>query len=137
VYLDLVSIAASILAYFASSSTFIRSFRLIRVLRVVNNIPALRRTLATVAGALEQIGNVVLLMIIVFVMFAVLCVIPHPHSCISFPRDAFPLFYPFDRDVMVEGKHCCFALGNLTLDYDLGACVTRRSISSEVSKRVA
>jgi len=89
VYLDLLSIGASMLAYVASSSTFVRSFRLIRVLRVVNNIPALRRTLATVAGALEQIGNVVLLMLIVLVMFAVLCVIPHPHSCISFPQHSF------------------------------------------------
>ena len=114
-YLDLLSIGASMLAYFASSSTFVRSFRLIRVLRVVNNIPALRRTLATVAGALEQIGNVVLLMLIVLVMFAVLCVIPRPHSCNVFPQLVFPFPCPFVRDLLVDTKQYCFALGNWPL----------------------
>eukprot|EP00281_Chroomonas_sp_CCMP1168_P027748 CAMPEP_0206246660 /NCGR_PEP_ID=MMETSP0047_2-20121206/19385_1 /ASSEMBLY_ACC=CAM_ASM_000192 /TAXON_ID=195065 /ORGANISM="Chroomonas mesostigmatica_cf, Strain CCMP1168" /LENGTH=603 /DNA_ID=CAMNT_0053672113 /DNA_START=264 /DNA_END=2072 /DNA_ORIENTATION=+ len=74
VYIDLLSILGAVVAFLVEESTFIRSFRLVRVLRIVNNVPALRRMLETLSMAVTQIGNVVLLMIVVFAMFAILCV---------------------------------------------------------------
>uniref|UniRef100_A0A7S1H842 C2 domain-containing protein n=1 Tax=Hemiselmis andersenii TaxID=464988 RepID=A0A7S1H842_HEMAN len=74
VWVDIAAIAGSTLGYFVPESTFVRAFRLTRVFRVISNVPALRRMLETLTASFVQIGNVVLLMLVVFSMFAILCV---------------------------------------------------------------
>ncbi len=74
VWIDVLSILSSALGYFNIEGTFIRAFRLVRLLRIINTVPALRQMLETLANATKQVANVVLLMVLVFSMYAILFV---------------------------------------------------------------
>lgn len=67
------------------SLAVLRAFRVLRVLRLVSNIPAMRRVVSGLLGALPGMGSVVFLLLIIFYVFAVICT--------KLYGDAFPQWF--------------------------------------------
>lgn len=115
-FVDNLVIIGSTIGYFVPESTFVRAFRLTRIFKVIADVPALRQMLETLTRSMVQIGNVVLLMLVVFSMYAILMVnfigavregIPGPiyGGRIGSPKYAWPAnppnFASFTRSMVV------------------------------------
>lgn len=57
VWIDVMSIVGSGVGYFVAETVFIRAFRLVRILRVINNVPALRQMLETLTTSMIQVRS--------------------------------------------------------------------------------
>jgi voltage-gated sodium channel len=57
----------------AGSLAVLRAFRIMRVLRLISSIPAMRRVVSGLLGALPGMGSVVLLLMMIFYVFSVIC----------------------------------------------------------------
>lgn len=99
--LDVFVLVVSAMAYVWPESIFVRTFRLARIFKLISGVPALRRMFKTLTSSIVQIGNVILLMLVVFTMFAILLVnfvgtvregIPGPRygGRIGSPKSAWP-----------------------------------------------
>ena len=51
----------------------LRAFRVLRILRLISGIPAMRRVVSGLLGALPGMGSVVLLLVLIFYVFSVIC----------------------------------------------------------------
>lgn len=69
---DFVIVVGSLILYNSPYISVLRIFRVLRVLRTITMIPSLRRVVAALFMAIPTIGSVVLLMSIIFYVYAVI-----------------------------------------------------------------
>lgn len=69
---DFIVVAIALLPATGALSA-LRAFRILRVLRLISNVPAMRRVVQGLLNALPGMGSIVMLLSLIFYIFAVIC----------------------------------------------------------------